>query len=204
LTFYLVVDSIGDMKTPANFEQILTVAETLIQTKGYNAFSYRDIAEQVGIKTSSIHYHFPTKADLGKTLVKKHLDTLAADLRPILDEEKFSSHKKLELLIDGLVARTYLDQEKMCLGGMLASEVLTLPESIKKEVQQFFIRIEGWIQQLLRQGVERKEFKFEKKELAKEASFILSLFEGSLLLARLFQDEGYLTTARRQIMARLN
>jgi len=191
------------MKKQANYEEILTVAESLTQTKGYNAFSYRDIAERVGIKTSSIHYHFPSKADLGKAVVKKHLESLAEALRPLLDDKKLSSRKKLELFIDGIVAKTYLDHKKMCLGGMLASDVLTLPEAIQKEVQQFFIRIEGWLKQLLAEAVERKEFKLEKKELQTEASFILSLFEGSLLLARLFQDEGYLTAARRQIMARL-
>jgi len=46
------------------YKHILTVAEGLIQSQGYNTFSYRDIANQVGVKTSSIHYHFPTKADL--------------------------------------------------------------------------------------------------------------------------------------------
>lgn len=191
------------MKKQANYEQILTVAESLTQTQGYNAFSYRDIAELVGIKTSSIHYHFPTKADLGKAVVKKQLESLAIHLRPLLDEEKMRPRKKMELFIDGLVAKTYHDHNKMCLGGMLASEVLTLPEPIKKEVQQFFIRIQGWLKELLLEGVEKKEFKLDKNALQTEASFILSLFEGSLLLARLFQEEGYLTAARRQIMARL-
>ena len=48
---------------------ILDVAQQLIQTRGYNAFSYADIASQVGIRTATIHYYFPTKADLGREVV---------------------------------------------------------------------------------------------------------------------------------------
>lgn len=191
------------MKKQANYEHILTVAEELTQTRGYNAFSYRDIAELVGIKTASIHYYFPTKADLGIAVVKKHLDSLGEAVRPLIDDKKLTAQEKLGLFIDGIVAKTYLDNKRMCLGGILASDVLTLPEAIQKEVQHFFMRIEGWLKQLLTEGIERNEFKCDKKELQKETRFILSLFEGSLLLARLFQDDEYLVAARSTIMARL-
>ncbi len=183
-------------------DNILDTAQALIQTKGYNAFSYRDIAEQVNIKTSSIHYYFPSKTDLGKAVVKKHLDSLAEVLKPLIHNEKLSSLKKLGLIIDTLVAKTYRNKQKMCLGGMLASDTLTLPEPIQKEVQQFFTRIASWFKQLLTEGLTKKEFKLEKKNIPAETIFILSLFEGSLLLARLFEDEEYLAAARRQIMAR--
>ena len=53
------------MKTNIH-KQILDIAEMLIQTQGYNAFSFRHIAKIIGIKTSSIHYYFPTKAELCK------------------------------------------------------------------------------------------------------------------------------------------
>ena len=65
-------------------QQILNVAETLIQTKGYNAFSYKDISELVGVKTSSIHYYFPAKEDLGKEVVKQHIDLLVNELEELL------------------------------------------------------------------------------------------------------------------------
>lgn len=191
-------------KNQGSDEHILTVAERLIQSRGYNAFSYRDIAEEVQIKTSSIHYYFPAKADLGKAVVQRHLEGLAETLKPLLEDEKLSFAKKLGQVIDTLVAKTYGDHQKMCLGGMLAADALTLPEPIKKEVRHFFTRIAQWFRQMLTEAVERKEIQLEKRNIAAEAAFILALFEGSLLLARLYKDEGYLAAARRQIMARFS
>ena len=45
-------------------DEILEVGQELIQTVGYDGFSYRDIADRVGIKSASVHYYFPAKTDL--------------------------------------------------------------------------------------------------------------------------------------------
>ena len=57
--------------------KLLDVALEFIQLRGYNAFSFHDLADRVGIKTASIHYHFRTKGDLGLTLVKRHRQVFA-------------------------------------------------------------------------------------------------------------------------------
>lgn len=190
------------MKKHDIYQKILDVAENLIQTQGYNAFSYKDISALVGVKTSSIHYYFPTKADLGKAIVKKHIDSLCEELEHLIENKNLSCKKKLERFIDGIITKTYLDKQKMCLGGMLASDILTLPDIIKKEVRIFFTRLEDWISRLLRESIEKKEFQLERKAIKSETLFIFSLIEGALLLARLFQDEGHLTVARKHILAR--
>lgn len=190
------------MQKPDVFHQIVKVAETLIQTKGYNAFSYRDIAAQVGIKTASIHYHFPTKADLGKAVVKHHINGLSAELEHLINAPKISYRNKLSLFFDRVFEITYLSERKMCLGGMLASDVLTLPDSIQKEVRDFFHQIEEWLKRLLRQGVKQGEF-YLIKDVKLEAAIILSTLEGALLLARLYQDEKRLVQVKDVILARL-
>lgn len=43
----------------------MDVANKYIQKVGFNAFSYSDLANEIGIKKASIHYHFPSKMDLG-------------------------------------------------------------------------------------------------------------------------------------------
>src|SRR3990167_2845363 len=185
------------------YHQILHVAENLIQTKGYNAFSYRDIAAQIGVKTSSIHYHFPTKADLGKAVVKRHLAALNEQLEKIITHPKIGYRKKMESFFDSIFEITYLSERKMCLGGMLASDVLTLPEGIQYEVRQFFQKIEEWLQHLLSQGVKKGEF-HPIKDVNLEATVILSILEGSLLLARLYHDEKRLGQAKKAVLARLS
>lgn len=191
------------MKKPDNHQQILKLAEHLIQTVGYNAFSYHDIANSIGIKTSSIHYYFPTKADLGKAIVKKHGDELSSEVNELINNKKLSNVKKLEAMLHTIFAKTYHVDRKMCLGGMLASDVLTLPKPIQNEVREFFNKIGMWLAQLLTEGIANKEFFIKKTNLNHEVMFILSMLEGSLLLARLFKDEEYLTTASQHIVAHL-
>lgn len=186
------------MNTTPMYDKILDIAETFIQTKGYNAFSFRDISEIADIKTSSIHYYFPTKAHLGKAVVERQVNDLSIELGDLLNNPKINYKKKIHLFLDTIISRTYASNRKMCLGGMLASDVLTLPEMIQDEVKVFFDRIEKWLVELLSQGKNKGDFHFSGT-VKKEAEFILALIEGSLLLARLYQDEGRLQIARKQI-----
>ena len=203
MTFYQVVGKVRSMMNKNSHTRILDVAEHFMQTMGYNAFSYHDIAKKVGIKTSSIHYHFPTKADLGQAVVKRHIDGICEELEQLISNNKLSYRKKIDLFIDGIVANTYQSDRKMCLGGMLASDILTLPETIQYEVRIFFTRLEKWLTRFLVEAIEKKEFYIKKLNVKNEAMLILSTLEGALLLARLFQDETHLTIAKKQMMMRL-
>jgi len=53
-------------------DRVLDIAEALVQTRGYNAFSYADISRAVGVRKASLHHHYPTKADLGLALVSRY------------------------------------------------------------------------------------------------------------------------------------
>lgn len=189
------------MKKLDTYQSILAVAEHFIQTVGYNAFSYHDIAKKVGIKTASIHYYFPTKADLGKAVIKNHIDVLCVALDELLKNKKLSSTKKLELFIETIIANTYRADNKMCLGGMLASDVLTLPKLMLREVKVFFLRIESWLKQLFLEAIENREFVLQKKHIDNEVKLVFSMLEGALLLSRLFENEEHLAVARNDIMA---
>src|SRR3954463_15831004 len=53
-------------------DRMLDLAERLVQTRGYNGFSYADIAAALAVTKASLHYHFPTKAVLGKQLISRY------------------------------------------------------------------------------------------------------------------------------------
>src|ERR1700752_4371873 len=59
-------------------QEILNAAEDLLQRRGYNAFSYHHIAVQLGVRNAAIHYHFPSKEDLGVALVQRSQQRFAA------------------------------------------------------------------------------------------------------------------------------
>ena len=56
---------------PSTREALLTATLERICDVGWTSFSFRDLAQMVGIRTASIHYHFPTKGDLGLALVRR-------------------------------------------------------------------------------------------------------------------------------------
>src|SRR3954447_7598070 len=69
--------------------RILDVAERMLQVRGYNGFSYGDVAGELGITRAALHYHFKGKAELGQALIDRyavrfadaldHLDATAPD-----------------------------------------------------------------------------------------------------------------------------
>jgi len=55
-------------------EALLNAAESKARLGGYSNFSFRELANEVGIKSASVHYHFPTKEDLGTELAKRYTE----------------------------------------------------------------------------------------------------------------------------------
>ena len=110
-------------------EQILDLAETLIQTRGYSAFSYQDIADALGIRKASIHYHFPSKTDLGVAVIERYIARFDAALVEIANDQAQSSMAMLDFYVQPYLkfAET---PDRVCLSAALAGEMLALgPES---------------------------------------------------------------------------
>src|SRR6476620_12156705 len=76
-------------------DQVLDVAERLVQTRGFTNFSYADIAAELGITKASLHYHFPGKAELGQAVIARYGERFAQALREI-DRTVPDAHAKLE------------------------------------------------------------------------------------------------------------
>jgi len=71
------------MATQDTAQRILDIAERLVQTRGYNGFSYADIAQAMKVTKASLHYHFPAKADLGARLIERYEKNFLAALERI-------------------------------------------------------------------------------------------------------------------------
>ncbi len=155
-------------------EQLLEVAERLTQTKGFNGFSYLDLAEEVGIKNSSIHYHFKAKVDLAIALVERTHDDLLTAMAD-LDKSNITPEKRIKSLISYF--QGYIKEEKYCLCGMMAAELQTVGPKVKKRLVAYFADLQAWLE---------KQFKaLGHKDAKVRALQFVSALEGSLLLARL-------------------
>jgi TetR/AcrR family transcriptional repressor of nem operon len=165
--------------------QILDVAEELAQSRGFNAFSYRDIAHEVGIRAPSIHYHFASKDDLGASLVERYRNRFAEE-RTRIERRAKSARDRLRRF--GRLFRTPLIHgNKMCLCGLLSAEFATLAPAIQKELQLFWKDNEQWLTNTLGEGYACGDLKF-KGDGATRAKLFLAGLEGAMLAARVAGD----------------
>lgn len=72
---------------------LMNAAESGIRQKGYNAVSFRELADDLGIKSSSVHYYFRKKEDLGLALVERYSDRFLKNLGPIQAEQSLRQNK---------------------------------------------------------------------------------------------------------------
>lgn len=161
-------------------ERILDVAEYLVQVRGFNAFSYADVSKAVGIQKASLHHHFATKTDLGVALIERYRRGFVAALRTI-ESRGSNAVEQLERYIE--LYRTVLRRGRMCMCGMLAADVETLPEPMREGVAKFFAENEAWLTRVLAAGKQHRELQFTGSAAAM-AAFIVSSLEGAMLVSR--------------------
>ena len=159
---------------------ILDVAERLAQTLGYNGFSYADIAAQLGVTKASLHYHFPSKAELGRALIERYRGVFGAALDAI-DARTREPREKLRQYVR--LYESVLSNERMCLCGMLAAEHATLPVPMQEELKSFFDANERWLTIVLEEGHRAGELRFTESARDR-ARVLIGALEGAMLVAR--------------------
>lgn len=165
-------------------EEILDAAEGLARRGGYHGFSFRDVAGRVGIKSASVHYHFPTKADLGAAVARRYTDRFLDALGDPADPAAVPG----ELI--GRYAAAFrhalVTERLMCLCGMLGSEVAALPAEVAAEAKRFFERNIDWLEAVL----SRRENgpAADRAASRREALTILAALEGASILAHTLED----------------
>ena len=131
------------------YERILDAAERRIRGAGYNAVSFRDIAADVGVKSASVHYHFPQKQDLGAALVRRYKDHFTAALKAIAagpgDREDPNHAAAMFQAYLELYRGALIVDQSVCLCAILGAEVIGLPEMIRSEVRLFFQANIDWL-----------------------------------------------------------
>jgi len=177
--------------------QILDVAQEMVQTRGFNAFSFGDIADRIGVKPAAIHYHFPSKYDLGVALMRRYRHRLHASLAKI-DELRISPRRKLERYF-ALFQATLKPDNRMCLCGMLATEMPTLSDPIRDEIRGFVEDNELWLARLLGEGRKSGTLDFEGSPAA-AARIIYFTLQGAMISSRTFGDPNRLSLTCRWLM----
>jgi len=171
-------------------EQILDLAEMLIQTRGYSAFSYQDIADSLGIRKASIHYHFPSKTDLGTAVVDRYVARFGAALTAIAEDPSQTSMAMLDFYVEPYIGYAK-SADQVCLCGALAGEILALPPELRARVDGFFRAHQAWLTGILKRGMARGEFELPAPA-SKVARLVFGALQGALLVKRTTGDASQL------------
>lgn len=166
-------------------EAIIEHADHLIRDKGYNAFSYYDLSKSIGIKNASIHYHFPSKSDLGVAVVQKHLQALA-ELRQ--ETKNQSPLEQLEAFFS--IYDQAKRKQKICLVGALATDFNTIDEQVQTQLKILAGQVLNWVTTILTQGQNEGLFHF-KIEVRTKAMLIISNMLASVQLIRLTHTDDF-------------
>ncbi|MBY8933897.1 MULTISPECIES: TetR family transcriptional regulator [Pseudomonas] len=159
-------------------ETIMAVARKMVQTRGYNGLSFRELAKEVGIKSASIHYHFPTKGDLGAALAKRYTE----DGLQYLDGLR-SHSEDLNVWMKGytdVFRMALVNDNRMCLCGIMSAEYDDLPPEVRTEVDGFTELNVRWLTEVL--SVCRPQLSLEERQ--QQALAIYAAVEGAQLIAR--------------------
>jgi TetR/AcrR family transcriptional repressor of nem operon len=169
---------------------ILNAARMLMMDRGFNGFSFRDVAAEVGIKSASIHYHYATKADLAEATARAYRLAFGEAVGQI----NANSAPEFLRAYGALFVTTLRDQGSLCLGGVLAADIMSLPEQVRVEVAMFFTEQNDRIEAVVRDGQSAGDLRTDL-DPAMYAKMFVSSLEGAMMVSRGLQQPQDLEAA---------
>lgn len=168
--------------------RILDLGEQLLQTRGFNAFSYQHIAKELAVKPAAIHYHYPSKEELGVAIIRRQLGRLRK-WRALPRVTELTPAAQFEALLD--VYRTHVQQHRrVCLFGALAADFYTLPEVMQQELRVFNRELTEWLAGVFEAGRTDGSLHFRGNPVAKAAQ-VLTTIAGALQVARVHDERQF-------------
>lgn len=169
------------------------VATDAVQRAGLHNISFRTLAEEVGVKSSSVHYYFPEKSHLASALIERYTEAFSEKLGAI-DKRTLEPRKKLDAFIK--IFEDVVKAEKLCLCGMMAAEVSTLDEHNRELLSTYFKQAEDWLSAVFEDHTEQLTSDIKPRQLAR---VVMSGLEGAILIDRVDNGRDRLRAQRELI-----
>jgi TetR/AcrR family transcriptional repressor of nem operon len=162
-------------------DAIMDAAERRMQQGGFGGFSFREIAADVGIKSSSVHYHFPTKEDLAAAVIRRW----AKYTSELIDKELEKDPNPIRVWTKAFRG-TAFSKAHMCPCTVLGAASQDLPDQVAKEVRAFFKMCQD---KLVAEGLSPSN-----------AAEVLSTITGALVVANALGDTAEYDRATRDLL----
>jgi TetR/AcrR family transcriptional regulator, transcriptional repressor for nem operon len=158
--------------------RIIDLGEKLLRQRGYNAFSFKDIAEGLDIRPAAVHYHFPTKADLGGAILDKEIAALVVHKQNWKNLRADEQLVRLVAVFSGHRQRGFA-----CLMGALSPDYEDLPPVMQTNLKTYSRNILTLLTPLLSEGREAGVLRFEGAAADRALLFVSALM-AALLISR--------------------
>ncbi|MEP0393343.1 MAG: TetR/AcrR family transcriptional regulator [Erythrobacter sp.] len=166
--------------TATTQERILDLAQQFIQERGYNGFSFRDLANGVGVKSSSIHYYHASKTHLALAVTSRYRKNFAAATAQLRKE--IPAAPDLLKAYAQIFKSTFEDGKKVCLCAMLASDRDSIEEAVTDQVRAFFADQYGWLSSVVTDGISQGTVR-DNVRPDDFAVLFFSALEGAMMVA---------------------
>lgn len=183
-------------------ETLLNCAEALVRTRGFDAFSYADLAQEVGIRKASIHYHFATKADLAAQLIDRYSTEFLSRLQAISDREKSAADDLgayIDIYREALGAGT-----RLCLCVSFGATRDSLDDVTQAHLTQFHTDSLTWLTRVWEKAASDGSVRGSFASPEDEAHATLALVEGAQLIARATASDQRFERAVSPLLGRLS
>ena len=162
--------------------KIADTFQNMVMQRGFNAVSYGDLAKELGIRTASIHYHFPTKAELGATVLTRYRDSFKNAWKDIDPDDPESYVRAYESFMAPI--RPVRDMDGVsCLFGVLGATQKTLCTNIQGILSEFFVEQEVWLVNVFKGGRDKDVFHFQGSATS-FAKLYASALQGAMLIKK--------------------
>lgn len=179
-------------------KELKKAAADAVQRSGLQNLSFRTLAEQVGVKSSSVHYYFPEKSDLAASIIESYTNDFDEMLNTI-DQKNMSLEDSIDAFVK--IFKDVLKADKLCLCGMMAAEVAVLNDANRHLLNEYFNKLENWLAKHFENNKSQIAVNFQSMELAR---LVLSGLEGAILLDRVEGSQNRLEAQHELIKALIN
>lgn len=178
---------------------LLDVAEHAARARGFDGFSYADLAEAVGIRKASVHYHFASKALLSAALMERYQAKVEARCDAISRANPLGA-ARLSAIID-FYREALHDGKTLCLCVALTGSRESLSPGVAAQIAGFRRTMIGWLASVFALG--RADGTIAGvTDPEDEARAALATLEGGHLAARAEEDPAVFDRAVRTLLAR--
>jgi len=163
-------------------QKIADTFQNMVMVRGFNAVSYGDLAKELGIRTASIHYHFPTKAELGATVLTRYRDNFKSTWAEVDTSDPHSYVRAYESFMAPIRPVSHMEGVS-CLFGVMGATHKTLCPNIQGILADFFVEQEVWLARVFKGGRDRGVFHFQGSATG-FAKLFASALQGAMVIKK--------------------